>query len=182
MMYELPTALEVNGVDYSIRSDYRVVLDICTALSDSTMTQREKAIAVLLLYEDYDVIPFEDIEEAIKQALWFIGCGDEGSNKPVPKLMDWEQDFKWIVAPINRVVGTEVRSVEYMHWWTFIGYYYEIGDCMFAQIVSIRSKLAQHKKLDKQERDFYRKNRDLIDLKTTYSDAEKAIIAGLNKG
>lgn len=87
--------------------------------------------------------------------------------------MDWEQDFKYIVAPINRVTGTEIRSIEYMHWWTFIAAYYEIGDCTFAQIVRIRDKKARGKPLDKTEQDWYRKNRNLVDLKTKYTQEDE---------
>lgn len=165
MMYELPTALEVNGIEYPIRTDYRAVLDICSALSDSAMQDWEKAIAMLLLYEDYESIPKEDIEESLNQVSWFINCGDGVPNRAAPKLMDWEKDFKWIAAPINRVAGAEIRALEYLHWWTFISYYYEIGDCFFAQIVNIRSKKSKGKKLEKYEREFYNANREAIDLR-----------------
>jgi len=182
MMYGLPTSLEVNGTEYRIRTDYRAVLDICAALSDPTMNNREKAIAMLLLYEDYESIPEKDIEEALKQAAWFINCGDGVPNRPAPKLMDWEKDFKWIVAPINRIAGTEIRALEYLHWWTFISYYYEIGDCFFAQIVNIRNKKARGKKLEKYEREFYNANRDAIDLREEITDTDKEFIKRILEG
>lgn len=88
-----------------------------------------------------------------------------------------------IIAPINRIAGCEVRALEYLHWWTFMSYYREIGDCLFSQVVSIRDKKARGKTLEKQEKEFYRRNRDLIDLKTTYTEAEKDVLAawGLRK-
>lgn len=70
----------------------------------------------------------------------------------------------------------EVRDVEYMHWWTFIGYFSEIGDCLFAQIVNVRQKLATGKTLNKDEREFYRKNRKLVDLKQRYTTQESELI------
>ena len=33
MMYELPTSLNVCGVEYAIRSDYRAALDVLSAFS-----------------------------------------------------------------------------------------------------------------------------------------------------
>lgn len=182
MMYELPTALEVNGAEYAIRSDYRAVLDVCTALSDSTMSNREKSVALLLLYVDYDTIPQADLEEALQQAAWFINCGDGIANKPAPKLMDWEKDFKWIIAPINRVVGEEIRSIPHMHWWTFVSAYYEIGDCMFAQIVNIRNKKRRGKKLEKYEREFYDANREAIDLDPGITETERNAVKALLGG
>ena len=88
-------------------------------------------------------------------------------------MVDWEQDFPYIIAPINRVLGQEIRSVPYLHWWTFISAYYEIGDCTFAQIVSIRDKKARGKKLEKAEAEWYKKNQNLVDFRKVYSDTEK---------
>lgn len=57
-----------------------------------------------------------------------------------PKLVDWGQDFKLIVAPVNRILGLEARAEKYLHWWSFISAYYEIGECLFAQVIRIRRK------------------------------------------
>lgn len=129
-----------------------------------------------MFYPAFLEMPQEHYETALRQCFWFINCGEENQNRKAPTLMNWEQDFKYIVSPINRVVGLEVRSVDYLHWWSFISAYYEIGDCFFAQIVRIRDKRAKGKKLTKEEREFYRKNQQSIDLKTTYSDAENELL------
>ena len=47
---------------------------------------------------------------------------------------------------------------------------------LFAQIVSIRSKRAQGKKLDKAEQEFYRRNRALVDLKQRYTQADEDLL------
>lgn len=179
MMYDLPTSLEVNGTSYEIRSDYRCVLDICAALSDPELDGWDKTIATLvILYPGIDDMPVADYREAVRRCFWFISCGDENQNRKAPKLMDWDQDFKYVVAPINRVCGKEIRSVEYMHWWTFVSSYYEIGgDCLFAQIVRIRDKKAKGKPLDKSEQKWYRDNRNLVDFKTPYTDQEKEVFS-----
>lgn len=178
----LPTSLEVGGVEYAIRSDYRAVLDICTALSDPELDEQERATVLLaILYPDFEVIPRERLEEAVSQGLRFISGGDESAHK-APKLVDWEQDFSYIVAPINRVMGQEIRAVEYMHWWTFLAAYYEIGDCTFAQIVRIRNQLARGKTLDKSDREWYRRNRELVDLKRKYTDTEEEMVKNWGGG
>ena len=61
-------------------------------------------------------------------------------------------------------------------WWTFLGAYMEIGDCYFAQVVSIRSKKAKSKKLDKSDQEFYRKHRDDIDLKRQMNKEEEELV------
>lgn len=177
MNYELPKSLTVCGTEYEIRSDYRSILDICAALNDKELSDGDKAEAALdIMYPAFETIPPEHYQEALNRCFWFINCGDEGQNRKAPKLMDWEQDFQYIVAPVNRVMGSEIRSLEYLHWWTFISAYYEIGDCLFAQIVRIRERRAKGKPLDKSDQDFYRRNREIIDLKTTYTEQEDAIL------
>lgn len=174
MTYTLPTSVEINGQEYEVRSDFRAILDILEAINDVELDDQERAAVVLdIFYPGFEDMPSDDYEEAIAKCMWFINCGQESdAGKKPKKLVDWQQDFPVIVAPVNRVMGKEVRSLRYLHWWTFIGAYQEIGDCLFAQIVGIRQKLANGKSLDKSERDFYRNNRNLVDLKQRYTDAE----------
>lgn len=178
MIYDLPTSFDIQGVTYEIRSDFRAVLDICTALNDPELSDQEKGVVVLtIFYPSFEDMPKAHMQEAIEKCFWFINCGEESPTQKGPKLMDWEQDFQYIVAPINRVVGREIRSMPYLHWWTFISAYYEIGgDCTFAQIVNIRDKKARGKKLDKTDREWYNRNRNMVDLKHTYTETENDIL------
>lgn len=176
MIYELPVSLEVNGKEYEIRSDYRAIIDICVALNDPELDDFDKTLITLdIFYPQFEEMDAVDYQDALEKCFWFIDCGADEGNSQTPKLMDWEQDFRYVVAPMNRVAGVEIRAIEYLHWWTFVSYYYEIGDCFFAQIVRIRDKKAHGKQLDKSEREFYRKNRDAIDLKTKLSEEEEEL-------
>jgi hypothetical protein len=178
---DLPKSLEIGGQTFEIRSDYRDIINICIALNDPELSQNEKVyVALTAFYPDADKISMANIQEALDKCFWFIDCGEEtDKDDKSPRLMDWEQDYPYIVAPINRVANKEVREVEYMHWWTFVGYYREIGDCTFAQIVRIRDQLAKHKKLDKSDKDWYKHNRNIVDLKQKYSDEERELIKQL---
>ena len=100
-----------------------------------------------------------------------------------PEQIRQRQDFPMIIAPINRVAGRDVRALPYMHWWTFIGYYMEIGDCTFSTILDIRRKLRKHKKLEKWEREYYDENRELIEFKSAHlTDDEDEFIRQLMTG
>ena len=185
MGYGLPTSVEINGKDFDVRYDFRVVLDIFEALNDPELSDADKAQAVLEMFY-LDPYSIDDYQKAIDLCFEFINGGERerNSGEKKPRLVDWQMDFPRIVAPINRVLGYEVRAVPYdpetntggVHWYTFLGAYMEIGDCLFAQIVSIRSKKAKGKKLDKSEQEFYRANRDIIDIKTKYTEAEEDIL------
>lgn len=169
----LSTRVEVGGTEYAIRSDYRAILDICAALSDPELDGGERAVVALtIFYPDLSTMPPKHYREAVEQCLRFINGGGEESSRKAPKLMDWEQDFQHIIAPVNRVLGQEARAVEYLHWWTFLAAFCEIGDCTFAQIVRVRDRLARGRTLDKQDREWYRNNRHLVDFKRKYTSAE----------
>lgn len=67
---------------------------------------------------------------------------------------------------VNKVAGVEVRSLPYLHWWTFLGYFQAIDhDDLFSHVLSIRQKRAKGKKLEKWEQEFYKNNRNLCSLK-----------------
>ncbi len=113
MIYDLPETLTVMGEERPIRSDYRAALDICAALADPELTGREKTLAALCIcYPRLEEIPPEGYQEALERCFWFLDGGEEAAqgSRPGPRLMDWEQDFSRIVAPVNRVLGREVRE------------------------------------------------------------------------
>ncbi len=180
MIYDLPYCVEIQGKEYPIRYDFRVILDIFEALNTVDADQSERVYAALLIfYPDFDDLP--DYEAAVTEMLRFINGGKEESKKKnEPILISWEQDFPYICAPVNRILGCDIRSIPYdrkantggLHWYTFLSAYIEIGDCLFAQIVSIRNKKAKNKPLDKAEKEFYAQNREIIDIKKAYSEAE----------
>lgn len=180
MIYDLPKSVEINGVKYEIRSDYRVILDIIMALEDPELDNQDKAIVALeIFYPGFDDMPVDNYKEAIEKCYWFIDGGEDPDKTKRPKLMDWEQDFRYIVAPVSRVAGQDIRAMEYLHWWSFLSMYMEIGECTFAQIVAIRDKKVRGKTLDKFERDYYRRNQKMIDLKSKYTSTEDKIMSEL---
>lgn len=179
--YDLPTSVTVAGEDYAVRTDFRAILDIIVALQDPDLTDEDRAaVALGIFYED--AIP-ADLQEALNRCFWFISGGGEEkqSDKPAPRLVDWEKDFRWIASPISRMLGHDLRAVK-MHWWTFLAYYYEIGDCTFAQIVRVRSAKVQGKKLDKADREWLRKNEDLVYIEQKYSQEEENLLEQWTKG
>ena len=74
--YELPTSLNINGVAYTIRTDFRAIIDILIAMNDPDLDQQAKTFIMLqILYEEWQNIPFEDLTEACQKACEFIDCG-----------------------------------------------------------------------------------------------------------
>lgn len=182
MIGGLPKSLIVAGTEYGIRTDYRVILDILEAFGDPDLEAKEKIyVCLYILYEDFELIPPEQYEEAYKAAIDFIDAGQKKDDKrPHPRTMDWEQDAPIIFPAINSIAHTEVRSISYLHWWTFLGYFMEIREGIFAQVLGLRQKRAKGKKLEKCESEFWRSNRDICELKKKVSSEERAIKEELN--
>ena len=76
----------------------------------------------------------------------------------------WQKDEQIIFSAVNKVAGTETRSLDYLHWWTFLGYFNEVGEGTFSFVVGIRNKLNRGKKLEKYEKDFLAHNKELVKL------------------
>lgn len=165
-MWNLPTNVIINGIIYDIRNrcDYRIILDVITALNDNELELEWRVYCALYIF--YEKMPCkENIQEAISQMMKVINVGKDIVPDDKPVLMNWEHDFPYIAPPISRVLGYSVRSEEkYTHWYDFIGAYMEIGDCLFSHIVSIRNKRIKGKKLDENELQFYKGNREAINL------------------
>lgn len=178
MIYNLPKTLEIGEKEWDIRWDYRPILDICTALSDPDLSDQERAaVALTIFYPGIEYMKEADYEEALDKCMWFIGGGEDSKNKKGPKLVDWEQDFTLIAAPVNHILGKDIREDTPIHWFTFLSAYYEIGECTFSQVVKIRNMLATGKKMDKQDREWYRKNQSLVDFKRKYTGTEKDLLS-----
>lgn len=183
MDFSLPKTVTVAGEKLEIRYDFRVILEIIVMLSDDNLSGPEKTAGIKdIFYLEPDRI--KNTREAVEECYTFIGCGKK-NDKQGPKITDWEQDFEYIIAPVNRVLGFEARAVEYdplnntggVHWWTFMAAFMEIGgDCLYSQIVSIRDKQARRKKLEKYEREWLRRNGDLVRLRQQYTAEDEEIL------
>ena len=172
----LPTSVEIDGVVCEFNADFRNILRIFEALNDPDLLEHEKVEVALYLFYNKDEYKI-NIEEAAKQMFYFIQAGEKetthSNSKPV---YDWEQDFNLIIAPVNKNLGYDCRGVEFLHWWTFLSAFMEIGDCTLNTFMGIRDKLNKGKRLEKYEERIYKENREKIILKKKYDAKTQAII------
>ena len=192
-MYELVTTVPVSGTVYNIRNkaDYRVILDVIATLEDVELTQEEQMLTSLIIfYECVDSVDavFETFdtpelfENALQSMMDFISCyNDDVGYKTQHKVIDWVQDEQLIVSAINNVARTEIRTLEYLHWWTFISYYMAVGECALSTVVGIRDKLARGKKLDDFEKEFKRDNPQYFRWKSKQLESDKLLEEIWNK-
>lgn len=170
----LPVTAAIGGHEYKINADFRDVLEIVDVLSDQEKHSSVRILVSLsLFYDDFEQMPPKDHEEALRWMMDFIDCGEPDDGAHHAKLIDWEQDRMIIAAEVNKVAGTEVRALEFLHWWSFIGYFNGIGEGPLSYIVGIRDKLRRGKPLEKHEREYYNKNRSRVDFKQKLTRAEE---------
>lgn len=169
-IWSLPTTAQLGGGTYRLHTDYRDILDIFRWFSreDIPLWIRWQ-IAISLFYAD--PVPPTLWEEAATYLTAFIHCGQE--NPPGPKLFDWQQDADLILADVNRVAGTEIRSLPYLHWWTFLSYFNSIGDGQLAAIVSLRRRRMEHKKPEGWEKELYQAYRHRLPLAQRLTEQER---------
>lgn len=173
-IWDLPTSARIGGNTYPIHADFRDILTIFKHFDDpDTPDYLKWRIAIALFYDGE--IPEKDYQEAMEFLADFIACGEK-DVEPGPKLLDWEQDARLIVADVNKVAGKEIRALPFLHWWTFVAYFNAIGEGQLSTIVSIRDKRRRGKKLEKWEQDFYKKNKKAIDLKPQRSNKNDDIL------
>lgn len=173
MIGALPETLTVAGAEYDIDTDFRNILRIFEAFQDPELTQEEKwIVSIWRMFWDFCEIDdiFEaaqdgfNLEEAIKQIFWFISAGQPEKQVLEKPTYNWKQDEQMIFSAVNKVAGRETRELEYLHWWTFLGYFNEVGEGTFSFIVGIRHKLNKGKKLEKHEKEFLAQNKELVKL------------------
>lgn len=174
MISKNPTSLYFDNRNYKIRYDMWSILDIIKCFNDYYLTDIERSIISLEIFY-YDINKIRDFDAAIEKMNWFIDCGNDykekASNK---KIMDWEQDFNLIKAPVNRILGYDIGSRN-IHWWTFMSAYMEIfsnENNLYANVINVRQKLNKGKKLEKHEQKFYYENIDMIKLKNELTPQE----------
>ncbi len=171
MIGNLPEVLHIGDAEYHIRTDYRNILQVFEVFADPDLEKWEKwAVTIYLLFECFHSIDEVleaiqsgfDVEEAGREISSFISAGASEDRPDVMPVYDWKHDEQMIFSAVNKVAGMEIREIPYMHWWTFMGYFNEIGEGVFTFIVGIRSKLNKGKKLEKNEREFLVHNRDIV--------------------
>ncbi len=161
-LWSLPRQAQLGGKGYPFHADYRDILEIFEVFHSSDLPEFLRwQVALALFYED--PIPQELAQQAMEYLADFITAGS--TDKPGPRLLDWQHDAPLIISDINRVAGQEVRSMPFVHWWTFLSWFHGIGQGRLSTVVALREKLRRGKKLEDWEREFYRSNKALVDLR-----------------
>ncbi len=169
----LPTAIEVEGIEYDINADYQTGIKIIMAFEDFELTQYEKCMVLAeLLYKE----PPHNLNEAIKQGIRFLDCGggnQGGGESDGIRKYSFTQDDKYIYRAVDGVLHGRLSKGDFVHWWEFVLAFMELPEeCFMSRLIYLRTQKAKGK-LSKEERELYYKIQDVVDLKEEYSIEEQ---------
>lgn len=183
---KLPMSVRIGDKVYAIRTDFRVCLKIMLAFEDYGLTDYEKSAVMLnLLYEE---IP-PDLESAMRLAVKFLDGGmstpqqdaENRSCDEVERLFSFSHDANRIYSAFRSTYGIDLSAVEYMHWWTFMSLFMDLGeDCAFNNLVALR-KRKRDGKLTKEEKQMWNATPELFELPKAPDAERDAAIAEFNK-
>ena len=158
----LPDAIEVNGHDYPINTDFRVSLRTILAFEDPTLAGIEKQTVLL---ENLYIEQPENILEAFTQGVKFLNGGVESEEDEYhgPRVYSFEKDAQYIMAAFQQTHGIDLEKVD-MHWWKFLALFMDLGgETTFSNIMGIRHRLKTGK-ASKEDKAIARKMESIIDL------------------
>jgi len=119
----LPRKVEIDNREYKINYDFRTSILFEIMIQDDELDDKEKIYNALLLY--YPVIP-DNLEEAIKQILWFYRGGkdiNEGSSGvsmgKSTRAYSFEYDDDYIYSAFLTQYDIDLQDIEDLHWWKF---------------------------------------------------------------
>lgn len=170
-LWSLPKEAALGGKIYPHKTDYRQMLKLMALLERQEMPLRLRWLTALAYF--YEVpVPAGQEEAAMAYLGAFLTCGQK--ETPGPKLLDWQLDAPEIIADINAVAGQEVRSLPYLHWWSFLSFFQGIREGRLSALVAIREKLNRGKKLEPHEQEYYRAHKDKVRLRPAESAEDAA--------
>ena len=147
----LPTAVEIDGQDVPINTDFRACLRVILAFEDPELAPVEQQ--AILLANLYPKAP-DNAVGAFEQALRFLNGGEEHTEDdgPALRLYSFRQDANYIFAAFRQTHGIDLESIEYLHWWKFLALFMDLGsDTTFCSLVSLRKHEEMHDVLDIEE-------------------------------
>ncbi len=184
LMNKFPTKIKVKDDILEVNTDFRECLNIITMLEDDKLTKQDKIELMLeLLYKDTSKINQDNIEEATRKAVLFLDAGENKKKNNIEEEYDikykrvysFTQDAKYIYSAIKKSHGVDLENIEYLHWWKFVYYFFDLDEkSFFSQMIYLRNQRNKGK-LTKEEKVVYANLEDILELENNkqYTEEEQ---------
>ena len=165
-----------------IRTDFRESIKFELLMQDKTISESDKIKMALNLYY-YEPEKLQNIEQAIKDILWFYKCGKEEKKEHANKENDvtnkqkqiysYEFDAEYIYSAFMEQYKIDLNKIKYLHWWKFRALLISLNEnILFSKIMGYRTMNISKIK-DKEMKKYYKKMKDLYSLPDMRSEEEK---------
>lgn len=172
----LPNAVEIDGIEYDVNSDFRTSILFELMMLDNNMGDRQKILNALELY--YPTMP-SNVDGAIKAMMWFYRGGKDiveskGNGKgKITRIYSFEYDDDDIYSAFLDQYRVDLQDVEYLHWWKFKAMFKALKeDNMIVKIMGYRS-MDLSKIRDKDQKEHYKKMKNLYKIPISISKSER---------
>lgn len=164
--------------DIEINTDFRIMIMFELLMLDPNIPKKQKLIQSLKLFYK-DVNEIDNIEEAIKDLLWFYRCGKEekigvgNSNNKKNQIYNFDFDNLDIYSAFMQQYNIDLNDAN-LHWWKFKSLFNNLSeDTKMVKIMGYRSVNLSEFNKDKKKKDFYMKMKKQYELPDMRSEEEK---------
>lgn len=184
----LPLSLNIDGVEYPIKTDYRAILKYDRMISQKS---EDGVIIIRALEQIFCKLP-NNIEAAIAGINWFVNCGrEEKQNVPSNKTLgingnkafDFERDELLIWSAFRSRYGIDLLETECLHWWLFRALLDDIGnDVRLSQIMQYRIIDTNAEGISKERKKFLDAMQRYYKITEAKNERDEAFIQALLNG
>lgn len=182
LLDRLPQYTE-NGL--RIRTDFRESIKFELLMQDSKINKEDKIAYALNLYY-YEPNKIKNVQEAIKEMIWFYGGGKkeieindkeqaQERREKTKQIYSYEFDDEYIYSAFMEQYGIDLNKIKYLHWWKFRALMSCLNEnTQFVKIMGYRNiELSSIK--DKSMKSFYKKMKKQYALPDMRSEEEKEL-------
>lgn len=114
-----PEYVKVNDKKYKINTDFRVAIECQEIATDETISDFERALAIIYkLFGDDGINDTDNYEKLLELAQKYLSCGKEVVDNNEEPDMDFIQDMDYIETSFMSDYSIDLVNTE-MHWWKF---------------------------------------------------------------
>lgn len=140
-----PDRVEVDGVEYPVHTDFRLILRILATIDDLTFSWRERQALSLSLFFYSEQAP-KDSDAAYRSMIAFIQMYRDDSEymvkpeKPIMEPYDFQFDSQWIYSAFLQQYGIDLNKAS-MHWFRFMILFEDLNDGTPTIVNLIRTRI-----------------------------------------
>jgi hypothetical protein len=134
-----PQYVKVDNKKYKINTSYKIALKCDDIIKNNTINDYEKTNAIIYLLFGKEALKDKKNQNKILELAYkYLSCGQEPTNQKTKTDMNFQQDFRLIVASFKSDYGIDLLK-EDIDWWTFWAYLNGLKeDCILNRVRELR--------------------------------------------